>query len=264
VTAPPSPDAVSRMAGASRVERQHVRRWAAGHAQRAGGAATGGGTGSAAGGAPRPPAAAPNLATTARFSFEDGADTWGPFWHPTNLQYSTTTQLAYDGTHSLLLDATPGANPPAIGTDHISGLAPGMTVTLHLHYDGQGQGQIEPFVQDPKFNRHWPRGCYHPARRAWLDHPHLHRPQRRPQRHRHPTQRHRQHPSAGRPGRRHLDMKHEVRQRMLFDQLLTDLPRPRAPIIPTPHAAKPLWSSGEGGPVEAVSRADSDGRRLTG
>jgi hypothetical protein len=120
-------------------------------------------------GAAAPPAAAPNLATTARYSFEDGTDTWGPFWQPNNLHFNITTQLAYDGTHSLLLNATPTSNPPAIGTDHISGLTPGMTVTMHLHYDGQGQGQIVPFVQDPKFNPHWPGGAITmPAGSGWI------------------------------------------------------------------------------------------------
>jgi hypothetical protein len=92
--------------------------------------------------------AAPVIPTPARMSFEDDTDTWGPFWNGSQVSITTTTAVAYDGTHALWLHATPvhGQNT-AVGTTHIDGLHAGMTVTLHVWYGGQGDGKVSPFIQ---------------------------------------------------------------------------------------------------------------------
>lgn len=94
-------------------------------------------------------------APSARVSFEDGTDDWGPFWGGDKLSRTLTTQVAYDGTHSLLLTAGPGSDACAIGTDRVPGLTAGAVVTLHVWFGGQGQGDLRPFVQDTGYHEHF-------------------------------------------------------------------------------------------------------------
>jgi hypothetical protein len=118
----------------------------------AGGAASGGGGGGVA-----PRVSVP----LARMNFEDGGnDSWGPFWGGDNMTQTVTTQVAYDGTHSLRITAGAECHDDgcAIGTDAVSGLHAGSPVTLHVRLDGPDQGTVQPFVQDTNFTQHWPQG----------------------------------------------------------------------------------------------------------
>lgn len=93
---------------------------------------------------------------SARVSFEDGDDDWGAFYGGDKLVHTVTTQVAYDGTHSLLLTTDPGNDDAcAIGTDRTPGLTAGAVVTLHIWYGGQGHGEIRPFVQDTHYDNHF-------------------------------------------------------------------------------------------------------------
>jgi hypothetical protein len=88
-------------------------------------------------------------------SVEDGTNEhWGPLWNGNNLQESVSTQVAADGTHSLRLQAVNSSHPPAVGTTHISGVRAGTVITAHIWYGGQGQGQIQPVVQDEGNGEH--------------------------------------------------------------------------------------------------------------
>lgn len=113
---------------------------------------------STAGGGAAAAAAVPAVSTTsARMSFEDGTDQWGPFWGGGKLQDSVTTMVAYDGTHALLLSATNSSASCAVGTDSVSGIHAGSVITLHIWYGGQGGGDVRPFVQDTGYQEHWPQ-----------------------------------------------------------------------------------------------------------
>ncbi len=114
------------------------------------------GTQAAAHGAvPAPAPAQPAVAPTSRVSFENGTADWTGYWGKQKLAVNLTTQFAYDGTHALLATAGPGGDACAVGSDTIPGVTAGTVVTLRVWYDGQGQGDIHPFVQDPSSTSHW-------------------------------------------------------------------------------------------------------------
>jgi hypothetical protein len=108
-----------------------------------------------------PTSAATTQAPQVRRSFEQADDpyTWGHAWGE-SLPETITTAHAYDGTHSLRIQVSPGqitalstsldANPA-----NLDGLRPGGTVVAHIWYDGQGAGKICPFVQGSQGGASW-------------------------------------------------------------------------------------------------------------
>lgn len=108
--------------------------------------------------APRPTAGPLGaVATRVRVTFEGGFETkrdgWGPYWHPQNLVENLTTGHAFDGTQSLQVRVTGGF--AAIGTVYLQGLRPAGVVTVHIWYDGQGEGRICPFIQTTQTTIEW-------------------------------------------------------------------------------------------------------------
>jgi hypothetical protein len=85
-------------------------------------------------------------------SFEDGKDGWSPFFG--NISAATTTQQAFDGSHSLQVTAS-GSNFSAVGTTTgVSGLPSGTQITYHVFATGTA-GSLLPFVQDSAFQNHF-------------------------------------------------------------------------------------------------------------
>jgi hypothetical protein len=109
--------------------------------------------------APRPPATSPSSPPSPKpslslkhpgqvprglISFEDGADGWKPFFG--SIRSSQTTQVAYNGSHSLLI--TVRSTYSAVGVENgLADLRPGDKVTFHIYSDGQNGGSVLPFAE---------------------------------------------------------------------------------------------------------------------
>jgi hypothetical protein len=106
---------------------------------------------------------APNLPSAPpgriRFSFEPGQLVWGPYWGEDDLTETLTTEHAYDGTHALRVQVAPG-RWAAVGTVHIDELHPGSVVTLHVWYEGQGEGKVCAFAQNTAQGIDWIQQSY--------------------------------------------------------------------------------------------------------
>jgi hypothetical protein len=77
-------------------------------------------------------------------SFEDGTDGWKPLFG--SIRSSQTTQVAYRGSHSLLITAQ--STYSAVGVENgLSDLRPGDKVTFHIYSDGQKGGSVLPFAE---------------------------------------------------------------------------------------------------------------------
>ena len=86
----------------------------------------------------------PGLVPRGLISFEDGTDGWKPLFG--SLRSSQTTQVAYRGSHSLLL--TVRGTYSAVGVENgVAGLRPGDKVTFHIYSDGQQGGSVLPFAE---------------------------------------------------------------------------------------------------------------------
>jgi hypothetical protein len=108
--------------------------------------------------APKPAVSAPRPGRArVRVTFEGRFDTnrngWGPWWGIQNLAENITAGSAFQGTQSLEAGVTQGS--AAIGTTHLQGLRPGGVVTVHIRYDGQGEGRICPFIQTQQGTIEW-------------------------------------------------------------------------------------------------------------
>lgn len=77
-------------------------------------------------------------------SFEDGADGWKPLFG--SIRSSQTTEVAYSGSHSLLITAR--STYSAVGVENgLAGLRRGDKVTFHIYSDGQNGGSVLPFAE---------------------------------------------------------------------------------------------------------------------
>jgi hypothetical protein len=88
-----------------------------------------------------------------RMGFEPGSLPWGPYWQAKNVSERFATDDPFEGQSALRVEVRPGFT--AIGTTHIADLREGMTVTVHIRYDGQGEGRLCPFVQDLNQTIQW-------------------------------------------------------------------------------------------------------------
>jgi len=130
--------------------------------------------------APRPPVAARSPApsptpsasrkptpqvTRGLISFENGTDGWSAFWG--SISVSRTTQVAYSGSHSLLI--TTRSTYSAVGVDNgsVAHLRPGDKVTFHIYSYGQN-ASVEPFVQESDYSEDVAEGVPVPSQRGWF------------------------------------------------------------------------------------------------
>jgi len=98
-------------------------------------------------------------------SFENGTDGWSAFWG--SIRVSRTTQVAYSGSHSLLL--TSQSTYSAVGVDNgtVAHLRPGDKVTFHIYSYGQN-ASVEPFVQESDYSEDVAEGVPVPSQRGWF------------------------------------------------------------------------------------------------
>jgi hypothetical protein len=90
----------------------------------------------------------PGLDARGLISFEDGTDGWKPLFG--SIRSAQTTQVAYRGSHSLLITAR--STYSAVGVENgLAGLRPGDKVTFHIYSDGQTGGSVLPFAE--RWNR---------------------------------------------------------------------------------------------------------------
>ena len=86
----------------------------------------------------------PGLVPRGLISFEDGTDGWKPLFG--SIRASQTTQVAYSGSHSLLI--TTRSTYSAVGVERgLADLRPGDKVTFHIYADGQRGGSVLPFAE---------------------------------------------------------------------------------------------------------------------
>lgn len=86
----------------------------------------------------------PGLVPRGLISFEDGTDGWKPLFG--SIRSSQTTQVAYRGSHSLLI--TTRSTYCAVGVENgLADLRPGDKVTFHIYSDGQNGGSVLPFAE---------------------------------------------------------------------------------------------------------------------
>lgn len=86
----------------------------------------------------------PGLVPRGLISFEGGADGWKPLFG--SIRSSQTTQVAYNGTHSLLI--TTRSTYSAVGVENgLADLRPGDKITFHIYSDGQNGGSVLPFAE---------------------------------------------------------------------------------------------------------------------
>jgi hypothetical protein len=86
----------------------------------------------------------PGLVPRGVISFEDGTDGWKPLFG--RVRSSQTTQVAYSGSHSLLITAR--STYSAVGVENgLADLRPGDKVTFHIYSDGQHGGSVLPFAE---------------------------------------------------------------------------------------------------------------------
>lgn len=88
--------------------------------------------------------------TTVRQDFEDGtADGWSNRWG--SIATANETGTAFTGVHGLAI--TVGSSGyPAAGTDQMSGLQPGMPVTMHVWAPSGIAAGVSPIVYDANWN----------------------------------------------------------------------------------------------------------------
>ena len=115
--------------------------------------------------APAPPVRAAS-ASSDQVSFEDGStDNWVRFWG--HITATVTSQVAYTGSHSLLL-TTQGSTYSAVGVDDGTLPQPGQQVVFHVWSSGQA-GDVQAFVQDDGFNAHLAGAVYPlPSKSGWF------------------------------------------------------------------------------------------------
>lgn len=86
----------------------------------------------------------PGLVQRGLISFENGTDGWKPMFG--SIRSAQTTQVAYSGSHSLLITAR--GTYSAVGVESgLAGLRPGDKVTFHIYSDGQKGGSVLPFAE---------------------------------------------------------------------------------------------------------------------
>ena len=77
-------------------------------------------------------------------SFENGTDGWKPMFG--SIHSAPTTQVALNGTHSLLITARGTYSAVGVETG-LADLRPGDKVTFHVYSDGQKGGSVLPFAE---------------------------------------------------------------------------------------------------------------------
>lgn len=87
------------------------------------------------------PSAAPSVPTVL-VTFQDGLDGWMQEWG--NVDLTTTTNPAFDGA-SLLITTASSSSGIGTGSDDVTSLIAGDTVTYHVWSSG-GQGSVQPLV----------------------------------------------------------------------------------------------------------------------
>lgn len=97
-----------------------------------------------AAGTSSPPAGAASLAPRGLVSFEHGTDGWHALWG--GIRISPTTQVAYRGSHSLLITTRSAISALGVENGSVAHLRPGDKVTFHIYSYGQ-DASVEPFVQ---------------------------------------------------------------------------------------------------------------------
>jgi hypothetical protein len=78
-------------------------------------------------------------------SFEDGTDGWSALWG--SISASRSTQVAYSGSHSLLITIQGTIGGLGVDNGTVAHLRSGDTVTFHVYSNGQN-ASVEPFVQE--------------------------------------------------------------------------------------------------------------------
>jgi hypothetical protein len=86
----------------------------------------------------------PSLVPRGLISFEDGTDGWKPLFG--SIRSAQTTQVAYSGSHSLLITARGTYSAVGVETG-LADLRPGDKVTFHVYSDGQTGGSVLPFAE---------------------------------------------------------------------------------------------------------------------
>jgi hypothetical protein len=86
----------------------------------------------------------PGLVPRGLISFEDGTDGWQPLFG--SIRSARTTQVAYSGSHALLITARSTYSAVGVETG-LAGLRPGDKVTFHIYSDGQAGGSVLPFAE---------------------------------------------------------------------------------------------------------------------
>lgn len=94
--------------------------------------------------ATRQPAGAASPAPRGLVSFEHGTDGWRALWG--GIRVSPTTQVAYSGSHSLLITTRSPISALGVDNGSVAHLRPGDKVTFHIYSYGQ-DASVEPFVQ---------------------------------------------------------------------------------------------------------------------
>jgi hypothetical protein len=77
-------------------------------------------------------------------SFEDGMDGWSSLWG--SIGVSQTTQVAYSGSHSLLVTTQGQIAGIGVENSSVSQLQPGDTVTFHIYSYGDDVS-VEPWAE---------------------------------------------------------------------------------------------------------------------
>jgi hypothetical protein len=86
----------------------------------------------------------PALVPRGLISFENGTDGWKPMFG--SIRSAQTTQVAFNGAHSLLITAR--GTYSAVGVESgLADLRPGDKVTFHIYSDGQQGGSVLPFAE---------------------------------------------------------------------------------------------------------------------
>jgi hypothetical protein len=86
----------------------------------------------------------PGLVPRGLISFENGTDGWKPMFG--TIRSAQTTQVAFSGSHALLITARGTYSAVGVETG-LAGLRPGDKVTFHVYSDGQKGGSVLPFAE---------------------------------------------------------------------------------------------------------------------
>jgi hypothetical protein len=98
-------------------------------------------------------------------SFEDGTDGWSALWG--GISVSRTTQVAYSGSHSLLITTRGQIGGIGVANGSVAHLQPGDTVTFRYYSYGDDV-KVEPWAEAYGQPEDWVESVQLPSRPGWV------------------------------------------------------------------------------------------------